>query len=164
MDLFKANWIKKDKKSKKSRSTITAKDVWDRDSIGSGSLPDVTIDATLAFTRTVKFLFANACVIVKDSPVFNHLKWTIEYNIQANQTKLLKRESWRFGKLNAWKKTSFLLTWKKYLSQNRIYRDIEELYHFGAAVFGSDRIRDWILTSLFYREIVQEDFSPTYWN
>jgi topoisomerase-4 subunit A len=107
----------------KQVSDNTAKDVEIRIEIQPGVSPEVTIDALYAFTSCEISISPNACVIVKDSPVFLSVQDILR--ISTENTRILLGKELEFRKnelLEKWHLTSL----EKIFIENRIYRDIEE--------------------------------------
>ena len=107
----------------KQVSDNTAKDVEIRIEIQPGVSPEVTIDALYAFTSCEISISPNACVIVKDSPVFLSVQDILR--ISTENTRILLGKELDFRKnelLEKWHLTSL----EKIFIENRIYRDIEE--------------------------------------
>ncbi len=131
----------------------TAKDVEIQIQLAPGVSPDVTIDALYAFTDCEISISPNACVIIKDRPVFLSVNDILEYN--TKQTKaLLKRElEIRRGELMEKLLFSSL---EKIFIENRIYRDIEECTTWEGVLEAIDKGLDPYKPD-FYREITQED-------
>jgi topoisomerase-4 subunit A len=131
----------------------TAKDVEIAIQLAPGVSPDVTIDALYAFTDCEVSISPNACVIVKDSPVFITVNEILEYN--TKQTKQLLKLELEIRKAELLEKLLFS-SLEKIFIENRIYRDIEECTTWAAVLVAIDKGLDPYKPD-FYREIVQED-------
>ncbi|QDH80648.1 DNA gyrase/topoisomerase IV subunit A [Echinicola soli] len=131
----------------------TAKDVEIQVFLASGQSPDMTIDALYAFTDCEQSISPNACVIIKDKPVFIGVNDILTYN--TRQTKeLLKRElEIRKGELMEKLLFSSL---EKIFIENRIYRDIEECETWEDVIATIDKGLDPYKPE-FYREITRDD-------
>jgi topoisomerase IV subunit A len=131
----------------------TAKDVEIQIQLAPGQSPDMTIDALYAFTDCEVSISPNACVIIKEKPVFLTVNDILAYN--TKQTKdLLKRElEIRKGELMEKLLFSSL---EKIFIENRIYRDIEECETWEAVIQTIDKGLDPFKPE-FYREITTED-------
>ncbi len=131
----------------------TAKDVEIAIQLAPGVSPDVTIDALYAFTDCEVSISPNACVIIKDSPVFLTVNEILEYNTKQTKT-LLKREL-EIRKAELLEKLLFS-SLEKIFIENRIYRDIEECTTWDAVLEAIDKGLEPYKPD-FYREIVQDD-------
>jgi topoisomerase-4 subunit A len=131
----------------------TAKDVEIAIQLAPGVSPDVTIDALYAFTDCEVSISPNACVIIKDTPVFLTVNDILEYNTKQTRA-LLKRElEIRKGELMEKLLFSSL---EKIFIENRIYRDIEECTTWDDVLKAIDRGLDPYKPD-FYREITTDD-------
>ncbi|MEB2775810.1 DNA gyrase/topoisomerase IV subunit A [Algoriphagus sp. D3-2-R+10] len=131
----------------------TAKDVEIAIQLAPGVSPDVTIDALYAFTDCEVSISPNACVIIKDTPVFLTVNDILEYNTKQTRA-LLKRElEIRKGELMEKLLFSSL---EKIFIENRIYRDIEECTTWDDVLKAIDDGLDPYKPD-FYREITTDD-------
>ncbi|REG94240.1 DNA gyrase/topoisomerase IV subunit A [Algoriphagus antarcticus] len=131
----------------------TAKDVEIAIQLAPGVSPDVTIDALYAFTDCEVSISPNACVIIKDTPVFLTVNDILEYNTKQTRA-LLKRElEIRKGELMEKLLFSSL---EKIFIENRIYRDIEECTTWDDVLKAIDEGLDPYKPD-FYREITTDD-------
>lgn len=131
----------------------TAKDVEIAIQLAPGVSPDVTIDALYAFTDCEVSISPNACVIIKDTPVFLTVNEILEYNTKQTRA-LLKRElEIRKGELMEKLLFSSL---EKIFIENRIYRDIEECTTWDDVLKAIDQGLDPYKPD-FYREIATDD-------
>jgi len=131
----------------------TAKDVEIAIQLAPGVSPDVTIDALYAFTDCEVSISPNACVIIKDTPVFLTVNDILEYNTKQTRA-LLKRElEIRKGELMEKLLFSSL---EKIFIENRIYRDIEECTTWDDVLIAIDQGLDPYKPD-FYREITTDD-------
>ncbi|PZX54113.1 DNA gyrase/topoisomerase IV subunit A [Algoriphagus chordae] len=131
----------------------TAKDVEIAIQLAPGVSPDVTIDALYAFTDCEVSVSPNACVIIKDTPVFLTVNDILEYNTKQTRA-LLKRElEIRKGELMEKLLFSSL---EKIFIENRIYRDIEECTTWDDVLKAIDEGLDPYKPD-FYREITTDD-------
>lgn len=131
----------------------TAKDVEIAIQLAPGVSPDVTIDALYAFTDCEVSISPNACVIIKDTPVFLTVNDILEYNTKQTRA-LLKRElEIRKGELMEKLLFSSL---EKIFIENRIYRDIEECTTWDDVLKAIDNGLDPYKPD-FYREITTDD-------
>ena len=131
----------------------TAKDVEIAIQLAPGVSPDVTIDALYAFTDCEVSISPNACVIIKDTPVFLTVNEILEYNTKQTRA-LLKRElEIRKGELMEKLLFSSL---EKIFIENRIYRDIEECTTWDDVLKAIDQGLDPYKPD-FYREITTDD-------
>lgn len=131
----------------------TAKDVEIAIQLAPGVSPDVTIDALYAFTDCEVSISPNACVIIKDSPVFLTVNDILEYN--TKQTKALLKRELEIRKAELLEKLLFS-SLEKIFIENRIYRDIEECTTWDAVLEAIDKGLEPYKPD-FYREIVQDD-------
>jgi len=131
----------------------TAKDVEIAIQLAPGVSPDVTIDALYAFTDCEVSISPNACVIIKDSPVFLTVNDILEYN--TKQTKALLKRELEIRKAELLEKLLFS-SLEKIFIENRIYRDIEECTTWDAVLAAIDKGLEPYKPD-FYREIVQDD-------
>ncbi|MDG1277973.1 MAG: DNA gyrase/topoisomerase IV subunit A [Algoriphagus sp.] len=131
----------------------TAKDVEIAIQLAPGVSPDVTIDALYAFTDCEVSISPNACVIIKDSPVFLTVNDILEYN--TKQTKSLLKRELEIRKAELLEKLLFS-SLEKIFIENRIYRDIEECTTWDAVLEAIDKGLEPYKPD-FYREIVQDD-------
>ncbi len=131
----------------------TAKDVEIAIQLAPGVSPDVTIDALYAFTDCEVSISPNACVIIKDTPIFLTVNEILEYNTKQTRA-LLKRElEIRKGELMEKLLFSSL---EKIFIENRIYRDIEECTTWDDVLKAIDEGLDPYKPD-FYREITTDD-------
>lgn len=131
----------------------TAKDVEIAIQLAPGVSPDVTIDALYAFTDCEVSISPNACVIIKDTPVFLTVNDILEYNTKQTRA-LLKRElEIRKGELMEKLLFSSL---EKIFIENRIYRDIEECTTWDDVLIAIDQGLEPYKPD-FYREITTDD-------
>ncbi|TXE13686.1 DNA gyrase/topoisomerase IV subunit A [Algoriphagus aquimarinus] len=131
----------------------TAKDVEIAIQLAPGVSPDVTIDALYAFTDCEVSISPNACVIIKDTPVFLTVNDILDYNTKQTRA-LLKRElEIRKGELMEKLLFSSL---EKIFIENRIYRDIEECTTWDDVLKAIDLGLDPYKPD-FYREITTDD-------
>lgn len=131
----------------------TAKDVEIQIQLAPGQSPDMTIDALYAFTDCEVSISPNACVIIKDKPVFLTVNEILEYNTKQTRD-LLKREL-EIRKAELMEKLLFS-SLEKIFIENRIYRDIEECITWESVIETIDRGLDPFKPE-FYREITTED-------
>lgn len=131
----------------------TAKDVEIAIQLAPGTSPDVTIDALYAFTDCEVSISPNACVIIKDSPVFLSVNDILEFN--TKQTKALLKRELEIRKGELMEKLLFS-SLEKIFIENRIYRDIEECTTWEAVLGAIDKGLDPYKPD-FYREITQDD-------
>lgn len=131
----------------------TAKDVEIAIQLAPGVSPDVTIDALYAFTDCEVSISPNACVIIKDTPVFLTVNDILDYNTKQTRA-LLKRElEIRKGELMEKLLFSSL---EKIFIENRIYRDIEECTTWDDVLKAIDLGLDPYKPD-FYRDITTDD-------
>jgi topoisomerase-4 subunit A len=131
----------------------TARDVEIAIQLAPGVSPDVTIDALYAFTDCEVSISPNACVIVKDTPVFLTVNDILEYNTKQTKT-LLKREL-EIRKAELMEKLLFS-SLEKIFIENRIYRDIEECTTWDGVLEAIDLGLEPYKPD-FYREITKDD-------
>lgn len=131
----------------------TAKDVEIAIQLAPGVSPDVTIDALYAFTDCEVSISPNACVIIKDRPVFLTVNEILEYN--TKQTKALLKRELEIRKGELMEKLLFS-SLEKIFIENRIYRDIEECTTWEDVLKAIDEGLDPYKPD-FYREITTED-------
>ncbi|MEB2779236.1 DNA gyrase/topoisomerase IV subunit A [Algoriphagus sp. C2-6-M1] len=131
----------------------TAKDVEIAIQLASGVSPDVTIDALYAFTDCEVSISPNACVIIKDTPVFLTVNDILEYN--TKQTKSLLKRELEIRKGELMEKLLFS-SLEKIFIENRIYRDIEECTTWDDVLKAIDQGLDPYKPD-FYREITTDD-------
>lgn len=131
----------------------TAKDVEIAIQLAPGVSPDVTIDALYAFTDCEVSISPNACVIIKDTPVFLTVNDILEYN--TKQTKALLKRELEIRKAELMEKLLFS-SLEKIFIENRIYRDIEECTTWDDVLKAIDEGLDPYKPD-FYREITTED-------
>ncbi|SFT52920.1 topoisomerase-4 subunit A [Algoriphagus locisalis] len=131
----------------------TAKDVEIAIQLAPGVSPDVTIDALYAFTDCEVSISPNACVIIKDTPVFLTVNQILEYN--TKQTKALLKRELEIRKAELMEKLLFS-SLEKIFIENRIYRDIEECTTWDDVLKAIDEGLDPYKPD-FYREITTED-------
>tara|TARA_R110002020_G_scaffold133140_4_gene297165 strand:- start:2137 stop:4758 length:2622 start_codon:yes stop_codon:yes gene_type:complete len=131
----------------------TAKDVEIAIQLAPGVSPDVTIDALYAFTDCEVSISPNACVIIKDTPVFLTVNEILEYN--TKQTKALLKRELEIRKAELMEKLLFS-SLEKIFIENRIYRDIEECTTWDDVLKAIDEGLDPYKPD-FYREITTED-------
>ncbi|HAA18435.1 MAG TPA: DNA gyrase/topoisomerase IV subunit A [Cytophagales bacterium] len=131
----------------------TAKDVEILVSLAAGQSPDVTIDALYAFTDCEVSISPNACVIIKDKPVFISVNELLRIN--TFQTKELLRRELEIRKGELMEKLLFS-SLEKIFIENRIYRDIEEVTTWEGVIETIDEgLEPW--KPEFYREITRDD-------
>ncbi len=133
----------------------TAKYVEIAISLMPGISPDVTIDALYAFTDCEISISPNACVIVKDKPMFLSVNEILKINTEQT-VDLLKREL-EIRRAELLEKMLFS-SLEKIFIENRIYRDIEECETWEAVIKTIDKG----LTPFkpqFYRVITEEDIT-----
>ncbi len=131
----------------------TAKDVEIAIQLAPGVSPDVTIDALYAFTDCEVSISPNACVIIKDKPIFLTVNDILEYN--TKQTKSLLKQELEIRKSELMEKLLFS-SLEKIFIENRIYRDIEECTTWDAVLEAIDKGLDPYKPD-FYREITTDD-------
>ena len=131
----------------------TAKDVEIAIQLAPGVSPDVTIDALYAFTDCEVSISPNACVIIKDTPVFLTVNEILEYN--TKQTKSLLKRELEIRKAELMEKLLFS-SLEKIFIENRIYRDIEECTTWDDVLKAIDEGLDPYKPD-FYREITTDD-------
>lgn len=131
----------------------TAKDVEIAIQLAPGVSPDVTIDALYAFTDCEVSISPNACVIIKDTPVFLTVNEILEYN--TKQTKALLKRELEIRKGELMEKLLFS-SLEKIFIENRIYRDIEECTTWDDVLKAIDDGLDPYKPD-FYREITTDD-------
>ncbi|MEB2784069.1 DNA gyrase/topoisomerase IV subunit A [Algoriphagus persicinus] len=131
----------------------TAKDVEIAIQLAPGISPDVTIDALYAFTDCEVSISPNACVIIKDTPVFLTVNDILEYN--TKQTKSLLKRELEIRKGELMEKLLFS-SLEKIFIENRIYRDIEECTTWDDVLKAIDEGLDPYKPD-FYREITTDD-------
>ncbi len=131
----------------------TAKDVEIQIQLAPGQSPDMTIDALYAFTDCEVSISPNACVIIKDKPVFLSVNDILEYN--TKQTKALLKRELEIRKAELMEKLLFS-SLEKIFIENRIYRDIEECETWDAVIATIDKGLEPFKPE-FYREITTED-------
>ncbi|TVP44138.1 MAG: DNA gyrase/topoisomerase IV subunit A [Mongoliibacter sp.] len=131
----------------------TAKDVEIQIQLAPGQSPDMTIDALYAFTDCEVSISPNACVIIKDKPVFLTVNEILEYN--TKQTRALLKRELEIRKAELMEKLLFS-SLEKIFIENRIYRDIEECTTWESVIETIDRGLDPFKPE-FYREITTED-------
>ncbi|CAN5484642.1 DNA gyrase/topoisomerase IV subunit A [soil metagenome] len=131
----------------------TAKDVEILVLLQPGLSPEVAIDALYAFTDCEISISPNACVIVKDKPMFMKVNDILKYNTE-HTVKLLKQEL-EIRKAELMEKILFS-SLEKIFIENRIYRDIEECETFEDVIKTVDKgLKPY--KKQFYREITRED-------
>ncbi|WP_425638698.1 DNA gyrase/topoisomerase IV subunit A [Algoriphagus yeomjeoni] len=131
----------------------TAKDVEIAIQLAPGVSPDVTIDALYAFTDCEVSISPNACVIIKDTPVFLTVNEILEYN--TKQTKALLKRELEIRKGELMEKLLFS-SLEKIFIENRIYRDIEECETWDDVLKAIDDGLEPYKPD-FYREITTDD-------
>ena len=131
----------------------TAKEVEIAIQLAPGVSPDVTIDALYAFTDCEVSISPNACVIIKDTPVFLTVNEILEYN--TKQTKALLKRELEIRKGELMEKLLFS-SLEKIFIENRIYRDIEECTTWDDVLKAIDDGLEPYKPD-FYREITTED-------
>ncbi|MFC5623717.1 DNA gyrase/topoisomerase IV subunit A [Algoriphagus winogradskyi] len=131
----------------------TAKDVEIAIQLAPGVSPDVTIDALYAFTDCEVSISPNACVIIKDTPVFLTVNEILEYN--TKQTKSLLKRELEIRKGELMEKLLFS-SLEKIFIENRIYRDIEECTTWDDVLKAIDDGLEPYKPD-FYREITTDD-------
>ncbi|MCE7057631.1 DNA gyrase/topoisomerase IV subunit A [Algoriphagus sp. AGSA1] len=131
----------------------TAKDVEIAIHLAPGVSPDVTIDALYAFTDCEVSISPNACVIIKDTPIFLTVNEILEYN--TKQTKALLKRELEIRKGELMEKLLFS-SLEKIFIENRIYRDIEECTTWDDVLKAIDKGLDPYKPD-FYREITTDD-------
>lgn len=131
----------------------TAKDVEIAIQLAPGVSPDVTIDALYAFTDCEVSISPNACVIIKDTPVFLTVNDILEYN--TKQTRALLKSELEIRKGELMEKLLFS-SLEKIFIENRIYRDIEECTTWDDVLKAIDDGLEPYKPD-FYREITTDD-------
>ncbi len=131
----------------------TAKDVEIAIQLAPGVSPDMTIDALYAFTDCEVSISPNACVIIKDTPVFLTVNEILEYN--TKQTRALLKRELEIRKSELMEKLLFS-SLEKIFIENRIYRDIEECTTWDDVLKAIDQGLDPYKPD-FYREITTDD-------
>ncbi len=131
----------------------TAKDVEIQIQLAPGVSPDITIDALYAFTDCEVSISPNACVIVKDKPMFLGVHELLKLSVERTRELLQKELEIRKGELEEqWHFSSL----EKIFIEKRIYRDIEECETFEAVIEtifkGMNKFK-----KMFRREITEED-------
>lgn len=128
----------------KQVSDNTAKDVEIRIELQPGVSPEVSIDALYAFTSCEVSISPNACVIVKDKPLFLNVQEILR--ISTEHTKDLLQQELQIKKdelLEKWHLTSL----EKIFIEQRIYRDIEESTNWEQVVSAIDSgLKKYIIT------------------
>ncbi|MFT4031827.1 MAG: DNA gyrase/topoisomerase IV subunit A [Siphonobacter sp.] len=132
---------------------LTSKNVEIHVHLAPGVSPDITIDALYAFTECEVSISPNACVIVKDKPVFSNVSDILQINTE--QTKELLRRELEIRKNELLEKILFS-SLEKIFIENRIYRQIEECETFEAVIATVDKGLDPYKAD-FYREITEDD-------
>jgi len=131
----------------------TAKDVEILVSLASGQSPDITIDALYAFTDCEASISPNACVIVKDKPLFLSVNEILKIN--SEQTLDLLQQELEIREKELLEKILFS-SLEKIFIENRIYRDIEECETWEDVIKAIDKGLDPYKKD-FYRKITDED-------
>ncbi|WP_339707715.1 DNA gyrase/topoisomerase IV subunit A [Algoriphagus aquimarinus] len=131
----------------------TAKDVEIAIQLAPGVSPDVTIDALYAFTDCEVSISPNACVIIKDTPVFLTVNDILDYN--TKQTRALLKRELEIRKEELMEKLLFS-SLEKIFIENRIYRDIEECTTWDDVLKAIDLGLDPYKPD-FYRDITTDD-------
>ncbi|SFB38395.1 DNA gyrase/topoisomerase IV subunit A [Algoriphagus aquimarinus] len=131
----------------------TAKDVEIAIQLAPGVSPDVTIDALYAFTDCEVSISPNACVIIKDTPVFLNVNDILDYN--TKQTRALLKRELEIRKAELLEKLLFS-SLEKIFIENRIYRDIEECTTWDDVLKAIDAGLEPYKPD-FYREITTDD-------
>ncbi|MEO0898240.1 MAG: DNA gyrase/topoisomerase IV subunit A [Bacteroidota bacterium] len=131
----------------------TARDVEIQVDIPSGISPDITVDALYAFTDCENSISPNACVIIKETPVFLTVEEMLKRSTK-NTKAILKLEL--EIKLNELREKLLFSSLEKIFIENRIYRDIEEAETWEEVLETIDRGLDPYKPD-FYREITQDD-------
>jgi topoisomerase-4 subunit A len=131
----------------------TAKDVEVLVTLAPGQSPDITIGALYAFTDCEVSISPNACVIVKEKPLFIEVRDIL--NVNTKQTVELLTEELEIRKKELMEKILFS-SLEKIFIENRIYRDIEECETREDVIATIDKGLDPFKPQ-FYREITEED-------
>ncbi|MBS1512668.1 MAG: DNA gyrase/topoisomerase IV subunit A [Bacteroidetes bacterium] len=91
--------------------------------LAAGISPDITIDALYAFTDCEVSISPNACVIVKDKPVFLGAKELLQIATDNTRELLLKELQIKLGELQEkWHYTSL----EKIFFEEKIYKELEK--------------------------------------
>ncbi len=131
----------------------TAKNVEIMIHLQPGLSPEIAIDALYAFTDCEVSISPNACVIVKDKPMFMKVNDILKYNTE-HTVKLLKQEL-EIRKAELMEKILFS-SLEKIFIEKRIYRDIEECETFEDVIKTVDKgLKPY--KKQFFREITRED-------
>lgn len=131
----------------------TAKDVEIQVSLQAGISPEIAMDALYAFTDCEVSISPNACVIVKDKPMFMKVNDILRYN--TDQTVQLLKQELTIRKGELMEKILFS-SLEKIFIEKRIYRNIEEIDTFEAVIETVDKgLRPY--KKQFYREITRDD-------
>ncbi|NOT73361.1 MAG: DNA gyrase/topoisomerase IV subunit A [Cyclobacteriaceae bacterium] len=131
----------------------TAKDVEIMIHLQPGLSPEIAIDALYAFTDCEVSISPNACVIVKDKPMFMKVSDILKYNTE-HTVRLLKQEL-EIRKAELMEKILFS-SLEKIFIENRIYRDIEQCETFEDVIKTVDKgLKPF--KKQFYREITRDD-------
>ncbi|MBI1221489.1 MAG: DNA gyrase/topoisomerase IV subunit A [Bacteroidetes bacterium] len=131
----------------------TARDVEVQIQLAPGVSPDITMDALYAFTDCEVSISPNACVIVKEKPVFLPVEEMLTYSTE--QTKQLLGLELEI-KLSELESQWHLSSLEKIFIENRIYRDIEECETWEAVIETIDKGLD-PYKKLLRRDVTQED-------
>jgi topoisomerase-4 subunit A len=134
-------------------SDNTAKDVEVLIELVPGTDADVTIDALYAFTDCQYSVSPNACVIVKDKPVFITVDEILRLSTEMTKSLLGRELEIRQAELNEkWHFSSL----EKIFIEKRIYRNIEEAETWEAVLSTIDKgLKPY--KKLFRREVTQDD-------
>jgi topoisomerase-4 subunit A len=131
----------------------TAKDVEIQVSLQAGISPEIAIDALYAFTDCEVSISPNACVIVKDKPMFMKVNDILKYN--TDQTVQLLKQELTIRKGELMEKILFS-SLEKIFIEKRIYRTIEEIETFEEVIETVDKgLKPY--KKQFYREITRDD-------
>ncbi|MEJ0055379.1 MAG: DNA gyrase/topoisomerase IV subunit A [Bacteroidota bacterium] len=131
----------------------TAKDVEIMIHLQPGLSPEIAIDALYAFTDCEVSISPNACVIVKDKPMFMKVNDILKYNTE-HTVRLLKQEL-EIRKAELMEKILFS-SLEKIFIEKRIYRDIENCETFEDVIRTVDKgLKPY--KKQFYREITRDD-------
>ena len=131
----------------------TAKDVEIQVNLGSGTSPDITIDALYAFTDCEISLSPNACVISEEKPQFLGITEILRHSVDQTLDLLKQELEIRRGELM---EKILFSSLEKIFIENRIYRDIEECETWEAVLETIDQGLEPFKPQ-FYREITQDD-------
>ncbi|MHB1277739.1 MAG: DNA gyrase/topoisomerase IV subunit A [Bacteroidia bacterium] len=131
----------------------TARDVEVQIQLAPGVSPDITMDALYAFTDCEVSISPNACLIVKDKPLFLPVEEILTYSTEQTQALLKMELEIKLSELETqWHNSSL----EKIFIEKRIYRDIEECETWEAVLETIDKGLD-PYKKLLRREVSQDD-------